>query len=60
MIKLLYICIGVYLSITFIIFGVDYYHYLLERYGRFHIGRFRGEDDWKKRVIKKSVKWLKK
>ena len=60
MIKLLYICIGVYLSITFIIFGVDYYHYLLERYGRFHIGRFRDEEDWEKRVIKKYVKWLKK
>lgn len=60
MTRLLYICIDIYLKVTLIIFAVDFYHYLLERYSRFHIGRFKNEDEWKQRVIKKSVKWLKK
>ena len=60
MIKLLFIILFLYILGTLILFGVDFYHYLLDTYGRFHIGRFSSEEEWIEKVTKRAVKWLKK
>ena len=57
MIKLL---IFIYILITGGIFGVDLFYYMLDRYGRYHIGRFKNENEWKQRTIKKAKKWVKR
>lgn len=45
--------------IAIILFGIDFYFYLVRRFCRFHIGRFASQEDWENKVIYRGSKWLK-
>ncbi|WP_307993500.1 glycoside hydrolase family 88 protein [uncultured Intestinibacter sp.] len=45
---------------SFIIFAIDLYFYLLDRYCRFHIGRWQNDNEWIKAIEKICVKWTKR
>lgn len=50
----------VFAVIALAIFSVDFYFYLVNRYCRFHIGRWKSLDKWTEAVYKVCVKWSKK
>ena len=54
------IVVFIYILMTGGIFGVDFFYYMLERYGRYHIGRFKNENEWKQKAINKAKKWVKR
>lgn len=45
---------------SFIIFAIDLYFYLLDRYCRFHIGRWQNDNECIKAIEKICVKWTKR
>ena len=53
------ICLMILLFICLLNYIVDFCFYLKNRYCRFHIGRYKNQEQWHKRVEKKAVKWLK-
>ena len=48
------------LAVCLVNYAVDFYFYLKNRYCRFHIGRYKNYEEWKKAVEKRAAKWLKK
>lgn len=50
----------VYIICTLIIFGIDFWFYLVDRYSRFHIGRWNEHDKWIYRIKYISLKWVKR
>lgn len=57
---ILTIILGIISSCSIIIFGVDFWYYLADRYCRYHIGRWNSEKDWINAVRKVCIKWMKK
>lgn len=51
-------CILIYTAITGIFLSVDLYFWLVERFSRFHIGRWINETQWIERFYKVAVDWL--
>lgn len=49
--------LAVIAAAALIIWGVDFVHYLLDRYCRYHIGRWPDMDAWRKAVIRCAVRW---
>ena len=43
-----------------ILFGIDFYFFIVNRYCRFHIGRWNNDKQWENAVIKKGLSWVKK
>lgn len=43
-----------------ILFGIDFYFFIVNRYCRFHIGRWNNDKQWENTVIKKGLSWVKK
>lgn len=54
------IIIFIFLILSIIIFGVDFYFYMLNRYCRYHIGRWNNYDEWLSNVKNISIKWTRK
>lgn len=54
------IIIFIFLILSIIIFGVDFYFYMLNRYCRYHIGRWKNYDEWLSNVKNISIKWTRK
>lgn len=54
------IIIFIFLILSIIIFGVDFYFYMLNRYCRYHIGRWKNYDEWLNKVKNISIKWTRK
>lgn len=52
--------LAVILFISMAIFAVDYYFFLVNRYCRFHIGRWENDTKWENSVYKIVVKWSKR
>lgn len=52
--------IGIYILVTIILFGIDFYFYLVNRYCRFHIGRWSNQKKWEDAIEKKAIRWIKK
>ena len=52
--------IVIYILITIILFGIDFYFYLVNRYCRFHIGRWNNQEKWEDAIEKKVIRWIKK
>ena len=48
-----------YIIITMIIFLTDFYYYLIDRYSRYHIGRW-DNDEWQKAIEKICIRWSKR
>lgn len=58
-----YVLLGLLILFSFIalaLFLVDFYFYLVDRYCRFHIGRWKSKAEWTEAVYKVCVKWSKK
>ena len=55
--NLLLVLLGILGAAALIIWSVDYYHYLVERYCRYHIGRWPDIPKWKQAVEKKAIAW---
>lgn len=55
--KILLIVLGVITITATVIWGVDYWHYFVDRYCRFHIGRWSDQKKWENAVIKKAIRW---
>ncbi|MDP4119696.1 MAG: glycoside hydrolase family 88 protein [Bacillota bacterium] len=53
----LVIFLSIFSLISAIIFGIDFVSYLKDRYCRYHIGRFKNDEEWIDKVIKTSVRW---
>lgn len=60
MIYFILIIIILFCICCLVLFGVDFYFYLLDRYSRFHIGRWKNMNEWEDAVIKKGISWLKR
>lgn len=60
----MYIIVKVFLILFVIaalsLFAVDYYFFLVDRYCRFHIGRWKDYKTWAEAVYKINVKWSRK
>ena len=54
------IIVFIFLILSIIIFGVDFYFYMLNRYCRYHIGRWNNYDEWFSNVKNISIKWTRK
>lgn len=54
------IIVFIFLILSIIIFGVDFYFYMLNRYCRYHIGRWNNYDEWLSKVKNISIKWTRK
>ena len=54
------IIIFIFLILSIITFGVDFYFYILNRYCRYHIGRWNNYDEWLSNVKNISIKWTRK
>lgn len=54
------IIVFIFLILSIIIFGVDFYFYMLNRYCRYHIGRWNNYDEWLSNVKNISIKWTRK
>lgn len=51
------IIIVIFLLLSIIIFGVDFYFYILNRYCRYHIGRWCNYNDWINKIKEICIKW---
>lgn len=60
MVKILLVILILFSLFSLIIFGVDIYFYLLDRYCRFHIGRWNSNSDWINAVEDVCIKWTKR
>lgn len=60
MVKILLVLLILFSLFSLIIFGVDIYFYLVDRYCRFHIGRWNDDSDWINAVEKVCIKWTKR
>lgn len=49
-----------YVVCTLIMFGVDAWFFLKDRYGRFHIGRWPNQQRWQDAVVNCAIRWTKK
>lgn len=47
-------------AVCAVVWGVDFYCFMVRRYSRFHIGRWRAIQIWKDAIIRKAVKWTHK
>lgn len=55
--KLFAICTGVIAIAALILWSVDFYHYLLNRFCRYHIGRWPNADAWNCAITKRALQW---
>ena len=55
--NLLLVLLGILGAAALVIWGVDYYHYLVEKYCRYHIGRWPDKQVWRQAVEKKAIAW---
>ena len=53
----LWILLALAAGAALVIWGVDLYHYLLNRYCRYHIGRWPDAGAWRKAVIRRAIRW---
>ena len=58
--KFLLILLLLFSLCSLIIFSIDLYFYLVNRYCRFHIGRWENDNEWINAVEKVCVKWTKR
>ena len=56
--NLLLVPFGLISAAAIAIWAVDFYHYLVERYCRYHIGRWPNIRVWKQAVEKRAITWL--
>lgn len=54
---MLFILLGIISFAALIIWGVDFYHYLVARYCRFHIGRWPDVQAWQRAVTRRAIRW---
>ncbi|MDT8390378.1 MAG: glycoside hydrolase family 88 protein [Lentisphaeria bacterium] len=54
----LWIILIVYFLVTVPVLGFDLYHWLIDRYCRFHIGRWKDDNTWFERVFNVAAGWL--
>ena len=52
--------IAVFVACALAIFGVDFYLYIVDRYCRFHIGRWKSLQEWKNAVYRVALKWARR
>lgn len=57
---ILLICLCILAVIFLALFAVDFYYYLVNRYCRFHIGRWKSKSEWEEAVYNICIKWSKK
>lgn len=43
--------------VALVIWGVDFYHYLLNRYCHYHIGRWTDKQAWQQAVTRLAIRW---
>lgn len=60
MVKILLVILILFSLFSLVIFGIDIYFYLVNRYCRFHIGRWNSNRDWINAVENVCIKWTKK
>ena len=58
--KFLLILLLLFSLFSLVIFSIDLYFYLVNRYCRFHIGRWENYNEWINAVEKVCVKWSKR
>lgn len=51
------ILLGIIAVAALVIWGVDFYHYLVNRYCRYHIGRWPDTQAWQQAVIHRAIRW---
>ena len=54
---ILFILLVVIAAAALAIWIVDFYHYILNRYCRYHIGRWPDVEAWQKAVIHRAIRW---
>ena len=54
------ILLGIISAAALVIWGVDFYHYLVNRYCRYHIGRWPDTQAWQQAVIHRAIRWTNK
>lgn len=60
MLKILFfVVLAVFAAVSALLFAVDFFFYLKDRYCRFHIGRWKDEGVWQSALENRAVKWLK-
>lgn len=52
--------LAVFAACALAIFGVDFYLYLVDRYCRFHIGRWKNRQEWKNAIYRVARKWARR
>ena len=58
--NILIFIIIIYIIISLVIFVTDFWFYLIERYSRFHIGRWDSYDKWVESIKNIAIRWSKK
>lgn len=53
----LWILLGIIAGAALVIWGVDFYHYLVNRYCRYHIGRWPDTQAWQQAVTRRAIRW---
>ena len=53
----LWILLGIIAAAALVIWSVDFYHYLVNRYCRYHIGRWPDTQAWQQAVIHRAIRW---
>lgn len=51
------VLLGIIAAVALAIWGVDYYHYLTNRYCRYHIGKWPDTKAWQQAVICRAIRW---
>lgn len=54
---ILLILLGLIALTALVIWGVDFYHYMVDRYCRFHIGRWPDTQAWQQAVTHRAIRW---
>lgn len=54
------IILGMIALIAVSMWSIDFYHYLTQRYSRYHIGKWSDDDKWKKAILHKALSWTRK
>ncbi|WP_435645148.1 glycoside hydrolase family 88 protein [Butyricicoccus porcorum] len=55
-----FILVSIISFCALVLWGVDFYYFIINRYCRFHIGRWESTQEWQRAVIKRAIKWTKK
>ena len=53
----LYVILSMIAVVALLIWGIDFYHYMVNRYCRYHIGRWPGNQKWQQAVTNRAIRW---